>query len=86
MKLVQTVGVLHDTLGNLFVACVVPHVGTYLSEDGIRAFAKQTLASYKVPRRVVFFVEQDLATTGTAKIKTADLRALMGKQLAAETP
>ena len=78
-------GVPHDTLGDLFVACVVPHLGADLSGDGIRAFAKQTLASDKVPRRVVFFAEQDLTTTGTAKIKTADLRALVGKQLAAGT-
>jgi fatty-acyl-CoA synthase len=84
VKLVQTVGVPHDTLGELVVACVVPHEGVALSEDGIRAFAKQTLASYKVPRRVLFFAEQDLATTGTAKIKTADLRALVGKRLEAE--
>ena len=81
VKLVQTVGVPHNTLGELVVACVVPHLGADLSGDGIRAFAKQTLASYKVPRRVLFFAEQDLATTGTAKIKTADLRALVGRRL-----
>ncbi|WP_295638400.1 AMP-binding protein [Novosphingobium sp.] len=84
VRLTQTVGVPHDTLGELVVACVVPHAGAVLTEDGVRGFARQTLASYKVPRRVLFFAEQDLATTGTAKIKTADLRALVGKRLAAE--
>ena len=84
IKLVQTVGVPHDTLGELVVACVVPCEGGALSEDDVRRFARQTLASYKVPRRVLFFAEDDLKTTGSAKIKTADLRVLVGKRLEAE--
>ena len=76
IKLVQTVGVPHDTLGELVVACVVLHSGASLDEAGVQAFAKQTLASYKVPRRVLFFAEQALALTGSAKIKTADLKLL----------
>ena len=84
VKLTQTVGVPHEMLGELVVACVVPHAGAVLTEDGVRGFAKQTLASYKVPRRVLFFAEHELVTTGTAKIKTADLRALVGKRLEAE--
>ena len=76
IKLVQTVGVPHDTLGELVVACVVPHAGTALDQAGVQAFAKKTLASYKVPRRVLFFAEDELALTGSAKIKTADLKAL----------
>lgn len=84
VKLNQTVGVPHDTLGELVLTAVVPHEGETLSEDDVRAFAKQTLASYKVPRRVLFFAEEDLKTTGSAKIKTADLRELAAKRLASE--
>ena len=84
VKACQTVGVPHDTLGELVVACVVPHEGARLDEAAIQAFAKASLASYKVPRRVLFFAEDELARTGTAKVKTADLRALVAKRLEAE--
>jgi fatty-acyl-CoA synthase len=84
VKVTQTVGVPHETLGELVVTCIVPHKGATLDEEQIRAFARQDLASYKVPRRVLFFAEDELETTGTAKIKTADLKALVVKRLEAE--
>lgn len=85
VKVTQTVGVPHETLGELVVACIVPHAGATLDEERIRAFARQDLASYKVPRRVLFFSEDELELTGTAKIKTADLKALVVKRLESET-
>jgi acyl-CoA synthetase (AMP-forming)/AMP-acid ligase II len=85
VKMTQTVGVPHDTLGELVVACIVPHGGAVLDEAAVRAFAREQLASFKVPRRVLFFDENELSLTGTAKIKTADLRALVAKRLEAET-
>ncbi len=84
VKVAKTVGVPHDSLGELVVACIVAHAGADLDEDGVRAFAKEKLASYKVPRRVLFFAEEDLAQTGSAKIKTADLRAMAVERLAGE--
>jgi acyl-CoA synthetase (AMP-forming)/AMP-acid ligase II len=85
VKMTQTVGVPHDTLGELVVACIVPHDGAVLDEAAVRAFAREQLASFKVPRRVLFFDENELSLTGTAKIKTADLRTLVAKRLEAET-
>ncbi len=82
VKVSQTVGVPDDLLGELVVACIVPHEGAVLSEDEIKAFAKEKLASYKVPRKVLFVAEEDLKTTGSAKIKTADLRKLAADRLA----
>ena len=84
VKVTQTVGVPHDMLGELVVTCIVPHAGAVLDEEGVRGFAKEQLASFKVPRRVLFFDEGDLELTGTAKIKTADLKALVVKRLEAE--
>ena len=84
VKVTQTVGVPHDTLGELVVACIVPHEGVTLTEAEVQAFAKVQLASYKVPRRVLFFTEDELQMTGTAKIKTADLRKLAAARLEAE--
>jgi fatty-acyl-CoA synthase len=86
VKVSQTVGVPDELLGELVVACIVPHAGAKLDEGGIKNFAKQKLSSYKVPRRVLFFDESELATTGSAKIKTADLRKLAAERLAAEQP
>lgn len=84
VKLNQTVGVSDELLGEMVVTAVVPHDGHAIDEDMVRSFARETLASYKVPRRVLFFAEDDLKTTGSAKIKTADLRALVAKRLSEE--
>ncbi|MBB5686760.1 class I adenylate-forming enzyme family protein [Sphingobium boeckii] len=85
VKVTQTVGVPHETLGELVVTCIVRHEGVTLDEEGVRGFAKEQLASYKVPRRVMFFTDDALELTGTAKIKTADLKALVIKRLEAES-
>ena len=83
VKLSQTVGVPHDTLGEIVVSCIVPHQGITLVEDDLKAFARESLASFKAPRRVLFLDESELNQTGTAKIKTADLRKLVAERLAA---
>ncbi|MGL4565701.1 MAG: ANL family adenylate-forming protein, partial [Halioglobus sp.] len=60
VKVTKTVGVPDELLGELVVACIVPATGAELTEDQVRSFAKEQLASYKVPRRVLFFEESDL--------------------------
>ena len=85
VKVCQTVGVPHDTLGEMVVTCIVPHDGAVLDEETVRNFAREKLASYKTPRRVLFFSEGDLELTGSAKVKTADLRNLVAKTLEADT-
>jgi fatty-acyl-CoA synthase len=81
VKVSQTVGVPDDLLGELVVACVVPHAGAHLDEGIVRNFAREVLASYKVPRRVLFFAEDELNLTGSAKIKAADMRKLAMERL-----
>jgi fatty-acyl-CoA synthase len=85
VKVSQTVGVPDELLGEMVVGCIVPHAGASLDEATIKAFAKEKLASYKVPRRILFFAEEELSTTASAKIKTADLRKLAAERLAQET-
>lgn len=82
VKLSQTVGVPHETLGEIVVTCVVLHQGAALGEDGVKAFAREHLASYKTPRRVLFLREDELDHTGSAKVKTAELRKLASERLA----
>ena len=83
VKVTKTVGVADELLGELVVTCIVPQDGVRLSEDEVRSFARGLLASYKVPRRVLFFDSTELQTTGSAKIKTAELRELATKRLSA---
>lgn len=84
VKRSQTVGVPDDLLGEMVVACVVPADGATLSEATIIAEVKASLASFKVPRRVLFFTDEDYALTGNEKIKTSVLRELAVKRLEAE--
>jgi fatty-acyl-CoA synthase len=84
VKLSQTVGIPHDTLGELVVSCIVPHDGAVLAEERIRETARERLASYKVPRRVLFFREEELEMTGSDKVKTGTLRDLCARRLAPE--
>ncbi|CUU54676.1 fatty-acyl-CoA synthase [Parafrankia irregularis] len=81
VKVGLTVGVPHETLGEMVVACVVLHDGTDVGAEEIRGFLRERLASYKVPRQVLFFDEADITLTGTAKVKTADLRKLAADRL-----
>jgi acyl-CoA synthetase (AMP-forming)/AMP-acid ligase II len=81
VKVSQTVGVPHVTLGELVVTCIVAHEGATLDEHVVRGFARAKLASYKVPRHVLLFAESELAFTGSAKVKTGDLRSLAASRL-----
>jgi fatty-acyl-CoA synthase len=83
VKISQTVGVAHELLGEIVVACVVPHAEQMLTEEFVRDFARKRLASYKVPRRVLFFAEHELKTTGSAKIVTAELRKIASARIEA---
>jgi fatty-acyl-CoA synthase len=82
VKAVKTVGVPHETLGEMVVSCIAPHDGAKLTQDEVRDFLKQRLSSYKVPRRVLFLREEDLSLTGSSKIRASALRELVRKRLA----
>ncbi len=84
VKATQTVGVPDDLLGEIVVACIVSHDGTSLDQEGVRDFVKQQLASYKVPRKVLFFSEDALDLTGSSKIKRSEMRKLATDRIAAE--
>ena len=81
VKRAQTVGTQHETLGEMVVACVVPHEGVTLQEREIQDALKAKLASFKVPRAVLFFREDEFAVTGSEKVKTGVLREIAAKRL-----
>jgi fatty-acyl-CoA synthase len=83
IKLTQTVGVPHETLGEMVVACIVPQDGRPLDSAALMDFLKERLASFKLPREVLLFSEEELAVTGSGKIKFKMLREIAVKRLAA---
>ena len=84
VKAAATVGIPHETLGEIVVSCVVPQSGADLDQSVLRDFLKQRLASYKVPTRILFLKEDELTLTGSAKIRAGLLRELVKKRLGAE--
>lgn len=81
VKIAKTIGIPDDLLGELVVACIVQQDGHQLTEDIIRNYAKQRLASFKVPRRILFFDANEFEWTGSAKIKSSELQALVKKRI-----
>jgi acyl-CoA synthetase (AMP-forming)/AMP-acid ligase II len=84
VKVAATVGVPHDKLGEIVVACVVLESGATVDEAAVRSFLSKHLSSYKVPRRVLFLEESDVSYTASNKVKTAPLRELAARRLAAD--
>ena len=84
VRVAKTVGVPHKTLGEVVVACVVPHDGATVRAEEIRGYLRQRLASYKVPRHVLFFHDDDITLTGSDKIKSGELRELAARRLQGE--
>jgi len=75
------VGVPHPTLDQVVVVCAVARTGVDVTDEDVRQFLKGKLASYKLPRHVLFFSEDELVLTGNAKIRVDELRALARERL-----
>lgn len=69
---VAVVGAPHEKWGETPVACVVADPGVSPTEKEVIAFARQRLAGFKTPTRVVFL--DALPTTATGKIQKNVLR------------
>ena len=70
---VAVFGIPDPKWGELVMACVVPKPGMALTEDELVAHCRQSLASYKIPRRVEF-QDTDLPKSGCGKILKRVLR------------
>lgn len=84
VKRVQTVGVPDDLLGEMVVTAIVPVEGASLDESDVIAFCKDHIASFKIPRRVLFFTDDEFAITGSEKVKPAVVKELVAKRFEAE--
>jgi acyl-CoA synthetase (AMP-forming)/AMP-acid ligase II len=84
LRLGIPVGVPHPTLGEALVLCAVAVEGESPREDDVRAWLRERLAAYKVPRRVLFFRPGELAYTANQKVQVAPLREAAIRRLCAE--
>lgn len=80
----RAVGVPHPTLGEIVVVCAVPAPDAEPTEAGIRAFLKEHLSAYKLPRRAFFLTEAELDLTANNKIRLEPLRKIALERLQAE--
>ena len=64
----------HPTLGEAIILCAVRGEGEPVSEEDVRSHLRSKLASYKVPKRVLFFSAEELSLTGNQKIQLEPLR------------
>ena len=85
VKIAQTVGVPHPTLSEMVVSCIVPQDDATIDAEALLGFLKERLASFKVPREILLFREEELAVTGSGKVKFKILRDIAAKRLAART-
>ncbi|MCW1427599.1 class I adenylate-forming enzyme family protein [Novosphingobium sp. JCM 18896] len=63
--------------GQVVAAAVVPAEGFAPTEDSLRTALRETLSSYKVPRRIVFIEERQIPRTATGKLKLHELGELI---------
>jgi len=66
----------HSKLGEDVAAAVVLRPGESVDESGLRAFAGERLAAFKVPRKIVFLDEVPKGATG--KLQRIGLAAKLG--------
>jgi acyl-CoA synthetase (AMP-forming)/AMP-acid ligase II len=83
LKIVAVVGLPHPTLGEAVVLCAVPD--GEVTGDEVTAHLRTVLAPYKVPRRILFFDDDEITYTGSEKVRVRDLRRLAARRVAAGT-
>jgi acyl-CoA synthetase (AMP-forming)/AMP-acid ligase II len=81
VELPVVVGLSDPDLGQMVTAAVVPAAGAALTEEGLRAALRDTLSSYKVPRRIVFVEEADIPRTATGKLKLFELADMIAARI-----
>lgn len=78
VELAVVTGLTDPEFGQIVAAAVVPAEGATPTEETLRAALRETLSSYKVPRRIVFVTEAEIPRTATGKLKLHELGELIG--------
>jgi acyl-CoA synthetase (AMP-forming)/AMP-acid ligase II len=77
VELAVVTGLPDAEFGQVVAAAVVPTKGTSPSEEGLRYALRETLSSYKVPRRIVFVEDSEIPRTATGKLRLHELGELI---------
>jgi fatty-acyl-CoA synthase len=65
------------------ILCALPIAGVDPDAEAIRNYLHERLASYKLPRHVLFFEENEISFTGTQKVQIGPLREEVLRRLRA---
>ena len=85
VRMPMAIGVPHPLYGEAVVVCAIRLEGDEVTEEEVRAHLRERLASYRVPRRVLFVEESDLPFSNSQmKVRLDGLRALAARMLASE--
>jgi acyl-CoA synthetase (AMP-forming)/AMP-acid ligase II len=68
-------------MGKMLVAAVVPEAGAEPSEESLRSALRESLSSFKVPRRIVFIAAADIPRTQTGKVKLSETASMISARL-----
>jgi fatty-acyl-CoA synthase len=83
VKLARVVGVPDPRLDQLVVACITLKEGADATQEDIQSFLRERVASYKVPKRVLFFDDGDIPMTSSdTKVRDDALVVLVAERLA----
>ncbi|HUD29137.1 MAG TPA: class I adenylate-forming enzyme family protein [Novosphingobium sp.] len=69
-------GLPDEEFGQVVAAAVVLSHGAEADGEALRKALRETLSSYKIPRRIVFVAEDQIPRTATGKLKLAELGRL----------
>jgi len=82
VKLARVIGVPDERRDEIAVLCVTLKDGARATEDEIKAFLRERLASYKVPRHVLFFGDDEIPMTRSGtKVQHEQLLAVVQERL-----
>jgi acyl-CoA synthetase (AMP-forming)/AMP-acid ligase II len=77
VELALVTGLPDAELGEIVAAAVIPASGSDPTEDSLRMKLRETLSSFKVPRRIVLVRHDDVPRTPTGKVKLFELGELI---------
>ena len=82
VKLARVIGVPDDLRDEIAVLCVELQEHATATEDDIKAFLRERLASYKVPKRVLFFGDDEIPMNGSrTKVQHEQLLVVVQERL-----
>jgi acyl-coenzyme A synthetase/AMP-(fatty) acid ligase len=81
VELPIVVGLPDPDLGQMVAAAIVPAPGASPTQETLKAALRETLSSYKVPRRIVFISHDDVPRTATGKLKLFELADMIAARI-----